>query len=83
MNAVIHAKRNGKLYAIERLQVYDTRPCATILNYYPTNKLIINPDASGNARSTSTSDFAILKQNGFEVSAPKRIQQSRELTLSI
>jgi phage terminase large subunit len=75
MNAVIHAKRNGKLYAIgEVAGVYDTQTMCDYLKLnYPTNKLIINPDASGNARSTSgASDFSILKQNGFEVVAPKK-----------
>jgi phage terminase large subunit len=75
MNAVIHAKRNGKLYAIGEIAgVYDTQTMCDYLKLnYPTNQLIINPDASGNARSTSgASDFAILKQNGFEVAAPKK-----------
>jgi hypothetical protein len=43
---------------------------------YIGHKITVNPDASGNARSTSgASDFSILKANGFDVVAPKKTQQ--------
>lgn len=75
MNAVIHILRNGKLYAIgEVVGAYDTQSMADALKEnYPNHRFIINPDASGNARSTSgASDFAILKKNGFIIKAPTK-----------
>lgn len=75
MNAVVHVKRNASLYAVgEVAACYDTQTmCDSLKENYPNHKIVINPDASGNARSTSgASDFSILKQNGFEVIAPKK-----------
>jgi len=75
MNAVVHVKRNAKLYAVgEVAGCYDTQTiCDYLKENYNGHTIIINPDASGNARSTSgASDFSILKQNGFDVVAPKK-----------
>lgn len=75
MNAVVHVKRNGKLYAIgEVAGCYNTQTiCDNLKENYPNNKIVINPDASGQARSTSgASDFSILKQNGFTVNSDKK-----------
>jgi phage terminase large subunit len=75
MNAVVHVKRNAKLYAIGEVHGgYDTQTiCDYLKQNYPNNQIRINPDASGNARSTSgASDFSILKQNGFFIDAPKK-----------
>jgi len=75
MNAVVHVKRNGKMYAVgEIANAYDTQSISDyIKENYPNHKIIINPDASGNNRSTSgASDFSILKQNGFTVDTPKK-----------
>lgn len=75
MNAVVHVKRNGKLYAIgEIAEAYNTQQVSEFLiENYPNHKIIINPDASGNQRSSSgASDFSILKQFGFDINAPKK-----------
>jgi len=75
MNAVVHVLRNARLYAVgEVAACYDTQSmCDALKENYPTHRIIINPDASGNARSTSgASDFAILKKNGFIVKAPSK-----------
>jgi phage terminase large subunit len=75
MNAVINVKRNGKLYAIgEIAEAYNTQQIAEfLLENYPNHKIVINPDASGSQRSSSgASDFAILRQFGFDVIAPKK-----------
>ena len=75
MNAVVHVKRNGKMYAIgEIAEAYNTQQVSEFLiENYPTHKIIINPDASGNQRSSSgASDFSILKQFGFDINAPKK-----------
>lgn len=81
MNAVIHVLRNGKLYAIgEVVGAYDTQSMADALKEnYPNHRFIINPDASGNARSTSgASDFEILKKNGFIIKAPSQNPSVKE-----
>jgi phage terminase large subunit len=75
MNAVVHVLRNARLYAVgEVAACYDTQSmCDALKENYPSHRIIINPDASGNARSTSgASDFAILKKNGFIVKAPSK-----------
>lgn len=75
MNAVVHVFRNNKLYAVgEVIAVYDTQTmCDYLKENYPTNKIIVIPDASGNARSSSgASDFSIIKQNGFIIDAPRK-----------
>lgn len=75
MNAVVHVKRNGKMYAIgEIAEAYNTQQVSEFLiENYPNHKIIINPDASGNQRSSSgASDFSILKQFGFDINAPKK-----------
>ncbi len=75
MNAVAHVKRTGKLYAVgEIAEAYNTQQVSEFLiENYPNHKIIINPDASGNQRSSSgASDFSILKQFGFEVNSPKK-----------
>ena len=75
MNAVIHVKRNGKLYAVGEIAGgYDTQSTANYLREnYLGHKFVINPDASGNARSTSgSSDFTILREAGFTIDAPRK-----------
>lgn len=75
MNAVIHVKRNNDLHAVaEIVKGHNTQDICDILKTkYPAHRIVINPDASGNARTTSgASDFTILKSNGFVVDAPKK-----------
>lgn len=75
MNAVVHVKRNNKLYAVgEVAGCYNTQSmCDALKTNYLGHKMIINPDASGDARSTSgASDFSILKQNGFTINSDRK-----------
>lgn len=75
MNAIVHVKRNAKLYAVGEIHAcYNTQSiCDSLKENYPNHEIIINPDASGNARTTSgASDFSILKQNGLTIDAPKK-----------
>ncbi|MHC0441020.1 phage terminase large subunit [Flavobacterium sp. 3-210] len=70
MNAVIHVKRKGELHAVDEItKAFNTQDICDILKHrYPNHKIIINPDSSGAARSTSgASDFTILRGNGFVV----------------
>lgn len=86
MNAVVHVKRNNKLYAVGEIHGgYDTQTiCDNLKENYPNHQIRINPDASGNARSTSgASDFAILKANGFFVDAPKKNPAVQERVNSV
>jgi len=75
MNAVVFIKRDRRMYAVAELpSAYNTQSLVEQLKArYPNHKLRINPDASGNARSTSgSSDFGILKKALFQVDAPKK-----------
>ena len=86
MNAVVHVKRNAKLYAVGEIHGgYDTQTiCDNLKENYPGHTFTINPDASGNARSTSgASDFSILKANGFYVDAPKKNPAVQERVNSV
>lgn len=86
MNAVIHVKRNGKLYAVGEIHGgYDTQTTSDYLKEnYKGHSFIINPDASGNARSTSgSSDFSILRTNGFYIDAPKKNPNVQERVNSV
>ena len=75
MNAVIHVKRDKKLYAVgEIVGAYNTQSiCEQLKAKYPGHNFTSNPDASGNARrSSGSSDFSILKSNNIKVDAPKK-----------
>jgi hypothetical protein len=70
MSAVIHIIQD-KPYAVDELtKVFDTEQmCNVLKERYPTNHIIIYPDASGAQRNTATTrtDISILKQAGFSV----------------
>jgi len=75
MNAVVHVKRDKVFHAVgEITKAYNTQSiCEQLKMKYQGHNFIINPDASGNARSTSgSSNFAILKAAGFRVDAPRK-----------
>lgn len=81
MNAVVHVMRERKMHAVgEIVGAYDTKSvCDALRNRYPNNNFLVNPDASGNSRSTSgSSDFSILKQNGFPIKAPSKNPSVKE-----
>lgn len=86
MNAVVHVLRNDKLYAVGEIYAsYDTQSvCDVLKENYKGHNMIMIPDASGNARSTSgASDFSILKQNGFTIDAPKKNPNVNERVNSV
>lgn len=85
MNAVIHLERFNIKYAIDEIVgAYDTQQvCALIREKYPNNRVIIYPDASGKARSTSgKSDHQILKENRFIIKSPESNPRVRDRVAS-
>ena len=75
MNAVAHVVRNGLKYAVsEFINEYDTFSLASkIRKVYENHKVVIYPDASGNARNTSgKSDHQILRDFKFTIVAPSK-----------
>ena len=69
-NAVIGVKSADKLFIIDEISKQnDTDALAQeILRRYPSNRILVYPDASGSARSTinaSKTDIAILESYGF------------------
>ena len=72
MSAVVHVIDEKPIAVDEMKKVYDTEQmCQLIKEKYPTNRIIIYPDASGKNRNTSTTktDIEILKLAGFVVHA--------------
>lgn len=72
MAAVVHVMRDGKAHAVDELVgVRDTPTMATLINErFPNHKIIIYPDAAGQAtssKSASESDHIILKKAGFSL----------------
>lgn len=81
MNAVIHVKRNGDLHAVDEIyKAFNTQDICDILkSRYPNHKIIVNPDASGAARTTSgASDFTIIKSNDIVIDAPRKNPNVKE-----
>jgi hypothetical protein len=76
ISAVV-AKSDGKtIQVFDNIEIYGSNTqemCDEIKERYPSNRIIVYPDASGGARSTKgISDHRILEQNGFVVKAPRR-----------
>lgn len=73
MNAVVNLVENNIKYAVDEFtQVYDTASMIErIKERYPTNYVIVYPDASGGSRKTSAShtDIQMLQRAGFKVRA--------------
>tara|TARA_B100000214_G_scaffold233610_1_gene170611 strand:- start:11646 stop:12992 length:1347 start_codon:yes stop_codon:yes gene_type:complete len=75
-NAVVGVKSGDKLIIIDEISKQnDTDALAQeILRRYPSNRILVYPDASGSARSTinaSKTDIAILESYGFSSMALK------------
>jgi len=75
-NAVVGVKSGNKLIIIDEISKQnDTDALAQeILRRYPSNRILVYPDASGSARSTinaSKTDIAILESYGFSSMALK------------
>jgi len=72
MSAVIHIVENKPIAVAELVKVFDTEQmCSILKKKYPTNHIIVYPDASGSQRNTATTktDISIIKQAGFSVRA--------------
>ena len=72
MAAVVHVMRDGKAHAVDELvNVRDTQTMATLIKErFPDHKIIIYPDAAGQATSSknaSESDHIILRKAGFSL----------------
>lgn len=75
MSAVVHIIDDVPIAVDEITKVYDTESmCNTIKEKYPSNRIIIYPDASGRNRSTNTTqtDIGILNESGFKVNAKSK-----------
>ena len=77
MAAVIHIIRKGVAYAVAEITGGVDTPAVikTIQERYPNRPIIIYPDASGSAGSStgaSNSDIKLLKEAGFTINAPRR-----------
>jgi len=76
MACVIHAMRFGKAYAGGEISKGRDTPTVIemIKDTYPHHPIIVYPDASGAATSStnaSSSDIILLKNAGFEINAPR------------
>ncbi len=72
MSAIVHITDDKPIAVDELIGVYDTSElCNVIKEKYPTNRIIVYPDASGKNRSTNATqtDIDILKEAGFVVKA--------------
>lgn len=75
MNATIGVIRLGRPMTLEEISgIYDTQQMIEeIKDRYPRHSIVIYPDASGDARSTSTmeTDHSLLKKAKFKIRSPK------------
>ena len=72
MNAVIHVIRDKPIAVDEITKAYDTDQISEIIKErFPTNNIVVYPDASGRQRQTNAdkTDIEILNQHGFQVKA--------------
>ena len=76
MAAAVHVMRGGKCIAVDEFVGGADTPAVikSIKERYPLNPVVVYPDASGAAKSSTnaaTSDIRMLKNAGFTVNAPK------------
>jgi hypothetical protein len=86
MAATISIKEKDIRYVIDEIvDAYDTGEVINILRTrYPSNRIIIYPDASGNSRNTSgKSDHDLLRKAGFKVIAPNTNPSVRDRINSV
>ena len=88
MALAIHVLRNGKAYAVDEIVGGADTPAAidSIKERYPLNPVIIYPDASGGATSSTNaamSDIRMLKNAGFTVNAPKKNGRVRDRVAAV
>ena len=83
MAASIHVMRDGKAYAVDEIIGADDTPnvIEIVKERYPSNSVIVYPDASGAATSStnaSLSDIKMLKNAGFSINAPRKNGRIRD-----
>lgn len=83
MAAAIHVMRDGKGYVVDEIIGAADTPSviAIIRERYPSNSVIVYPDASGAATSStnaSLSDIKMLKNAGFSINAPRKNGRIRD-----
>jgi hypothetical protein len=88
MSAVIHIVRGDNVHAVmEFTGVFDTPTMARLLKEkYPSHRILIYPDASGNARKSnnaSESDHSILRSYGLQVLVNSRNPFIKDRVLSV
>jgi hypothetical protein len=88
MSAVIHVVRGDNVHGVmEFTGVFDTPTMARLLKEkYPTHRILIYPDASGNARKSnnaSESDHSILRSYGLQVLVNSRNPFIKDRVLSV
>ena len=88
MAAAIHVMRGGKAYAVgEIIGASDTPAVINIIKAkYPNNPIIVYPDASGAATSStnaSMSDIKQLKNAGFSINAPRTNGRIRDRVAAV
>jgi hypothetical protein len=88
MSAVIHVLRGDSVHVVNELTgVFDTPTMARLLKErYPTHRILIYPDASGNARKSnnaSESDHSILRSYGLQVLVNSRNPFIKDRVLSV
>ena len=88
MSAVIHVVRGDSVHAVNEITgVFDTPTMGRILKEkYPAHRILIYPDASGNARKSnnaSESDHSILRSFGFQVLVNSRNPFVKDRVLSV
>lgn len=88
MSAVIHVLRGDSVHAVNEITgVFDTPTMGRILKEkYPAHRILIYPDASGNARKSnnaSESDHSILRSFGFQVLVNSRNPFVKDRVLSV
>lgn len=78
MSAVIGQKVADELHIIDEIELSDANTelmCTAIAERYGHRNVIVCPDPAGRARKTSAAvgqtDFTIIQQFGFQLSAPK------------
>jgi hypothetical protein len=87
-SAVIHVVRGDNVHGVmEFTGVFDTPTMARLLKErYPTHRILIYPDASGNARKSnnaSESDHSILRSYGMQVLVNSRNPFIKDRVLSV
>ena len=88
MSAVVHVVRGDSVHVVNELTgVFDTPTMGRILKEkYPAHRILIYPDASGNARKSnnaSESDHSILRSFGFQVLVNSRNPFVKDRVLSV